>query len=173
MTREELLREIIERELIMFQSVPAEGGQANCQKRPETFRLMRQMAHCTHGRPYLLSYLEDLRAAEETGRNFMLEKYARMDDLLPPLSNNPLIDKIVSSETEFLEEAKRINPQLVKSRGSDMFGIYLRSELETLSDATLKLYWQEIQNAVEENINPVLQRHIWLANALKDTNKQG
>ncbi|RXE64146.1 DUF4125 family protein, partial [Muribaculaceae bacterium Isolate-002 (NCI)] len=83
--RESLLREIIDRELAMFLATPNEGGISACQQRPETFRVMRRMAHEVHDDATLASYLDDLRRAEEEGRNFMLEKYARMDERMPPL----------------------------------------------------------------------------------------
>ncbi len=87
--RERLLDEIVERELAMFLATPNEGGRASCQERPDVFRLMRRMAHITHEDAYLESYLQDLRQAEAVGRNFMLEKYARMDERLPPFPAIP------------------------------------------------------------------------------------
>ena len=87
-TREGLLHEIIERELVMFLATPNEGGVAQCQMHPDAFRTMRRMTHCIHDDATLVSYLHDLRLAAETGRNFMIEKYARMDDRLPPLSSS-------------------------------------------------------------------------------------
>ena len=104
-TREGLLHEIIERELVMFLATPNEGGVAQCQMHPDAFRTMRRMTHCIHDDATLVSYLHDLRLAAETGRNFMIEKYARMDDRLPPLSSSPLLDEIADAETAFLEEA--------------------------------------------------------------------
>lgn len=162
MTRDEMLHEIIERELIMFQAVHGQGGRASCQERPDTFRLMRQMAHCVHQDVFLSSYLEDLREAELSGRNFMTEKYARMDDLVPPLSVSPLLDEIVAAECSFMEDAAKQMPRMVRKPGNGIFPIYLRSELETLSDRSLQLYAEEIRNAIKEGRNLVLERHRWL-----------
>ena len=72
-TREGLLHEIIERELVMFLATPNEGGVAQCQMHPDAFRTMRRMTHCIHDDATLVSYLHDLRLAAETGRNFMIE----------------------------------------------------------------------------------------------------
>lgn len=108
--RERVLQNIIERELAMFLAAPNEGGPAACQQRPETFRLMRWMAHAVHDNATLLSYLRDLEEAESNGRNFMIEKYARMDDRIPPLSANPRITAIADAEALWLEEAARRYP---------------------------------------------------------------
>lgn len=164
--RESLLREIIDRELAMFLATPNEGGISACQQRPETFRVMRRMAHEVHDDATLASYLDDLRRAEEEGRNFMLEKYARMDERMPPLTQSPLPEEIADAEAAFLEEAARRFPHAIKRNGSDMFRRYLRCELETLSPATLELYAGEIRRARREGRNLVLERHRWLARLL-------
>ena len=161
--REALLNEIIERELAMFLATPNEGGTADCQQRPDTFRVMRRMAHITHDDATLRSYLGDLRAAEESGRNFMLEKYARMDDRLPPLSESPLLDEIADAENAFLVAAAEARPDRIQRNGSDIFRRYLRCELETLSPETLALSAEEVRRAQAEGRNLVLERHQWLA----------
>lgn len=164
--REEALAEIVQRELAMFLATPSEGGPSACQQRPETFKLMRHMAHSAHGDAFLNSYLDDLRMAEEEGRNFMLEKYALMDELIPPLSQSPLLDEIADAETGYLDEAARMYPQIMKRDGSDAFRNYLRCELQTLSPRSLELYADEIRKAREEGRNLVLERHNWLAGKL-------
>lgn len=161
--RRELLNEIIERELEMFQATPNEGGTASCQEKPDAFRLMREMAHSVHGEAYLESYLEDLREAAKVNRNFMLEKYARIDDRLPPISSSPLLDKIADAETEFLKAAIPLSNGMIRPESGPGFRRYLRSELETLSDRTLALYDREIEQAIKDGKNPVLERHKWLA----------
>ncbi|MBD5538949.1 MAG: DUF4125 family protein [Desulfovibrio sp.] len=164
--REALLDEIIERELAMFLATPNEGGVASCQQRPNTFRVMRRMAHIIHEDEALKSYLEDLRAAEESGRNFMIEKYARMDDRIPPLSTSPLIDEIVSVEDTFMREAAEQFPDRIRLDASAGFSHYLRCELETLSQRTLELYAREVRRAQAGGRNLVLVRHQWLAGYL-------
>ena len=96
--KEALINEIVERELAMFLATPNEGGPSVCQTRPQSFRMMRRMTHSTHDISTLESYLDDLKKAAAEGRNFMIEKYARMDNRLPPLSQNPLLDKITDAE---------------------------------------------------------------------------
>ena len=81
---EALLHEIIDCELAMFLAVPDADGPSTCQKRPKTFRLMRWMSLSVHDDSTLTSYLNDLKQAGMQGRNLMVEKYARMEDSLPP-----------------------------------------------------------------------------------------
>lgn len=167
--KEQLLDDIIEAELAMFLATPNEGGVASCQERPDVFRVMRKMAHCVHKMEFLRSWLDDLRRAKLDGRNLMLEKYARMDDLLPPISENPLLDRIADMETEFLIDAIPRSNGMIRPESVNGFRRYLRSELETMSDATLAFYAAEIEEAKKAGVNPVLQRHEWLAARLAES----
>ena len=40
--------------------------------------------------------MKDLEDAEESNRNLLEEKYARMDNLIPQIKENPLIEEIVT-----------------------------------------------------------------------------
>lgn len=164
--REAALAEIIERELAMFLATNNEGGVSECQTRPETFRAMRKMAHSAHEDAVLDSYLADLRQAEANSRNLMVEKYARMDDRLPPLSTSPLLDEIADAEEAFLHEAQARYPHVIKSNGQGMFRRYLRCELETLSDRTLELYAAQVRRAQQQGRNLVVERHDFLMRLL-------
>ena len=166
MSRETLLAEIVERELAMFLATNNEGGVSVCQTRPDTFRAMRKMAHSAHDDALLTSYLDDLRQAETLGRNVMVEKYARMDDRLPPLSISPLLDQIADAEQAFLQDAQRRYPHVIKSNGQGMFRRYLRCELETLSPRTLELYAAQVGRAQQEGRNLVVERHDYLMRLL-------
>ena len=166
MSRETLLAEIVERELAMFLATNNEGGVSVCQTRPDAFRAMRKMAHSAHNDALLASYLDDLRQAETQGRNVMVEKYARMDDRLPPLSTSPLLDQIADAEQAFLQDAQRRYPHVIKSNGQGMFRRYLRCELETLSPRTLELYAAHISRAQHEGRNLVVERHDYLMRLL-------
>lgn len=164
--REAVLAEIIERELVMFLATSNEGGVSVCQTRPDTFRAMRRMAHVVHDTAVLESYLADLRQAEADGRNVMVEKYARMDDRLPPLSESPLLDAIADAEQAFLQDALRRYPHVVQSNGQGLFRRYLRCELETLSPGTLELYAAEVRRAQAQGRNLVVERHDFLMRLL-------
>ena len=161
--REGLLLEIIERELVMFLATPNEGGAASCQQSPDGFRLTRRMAHEPLSLATLESYVEDLRRAERLGRNFMIEKYARMDNRIPPLQDNPRIGEIVAAESAFMREAAVRFPAVITSGGEGQFENYLRCELETLSPATLDLYAEDMRRAAGEHRNPVEERYRRLA----------
>lgn len=161
--REGLLMEIVERELVMFLATPNEGGTAACQQRPDSFRIMRRMAHAPLSDATLEAYAADLRLAERQGRNFMIEKYARMDNRLPPLQNNPLIDEVVGMEAAFMREASARYPAVIVHGGDGQFENYLRCELETFSPATLDLYARDMRRAAREGRNPAEERYRCLA----------
>ena len=157
--RENLIRDIVERELAMFLATPNEGGPSVCQTRPQSFRLMRWMNHSTHDISTLESYLNDLKDAEAGGRNFMIEKYARMDNRLPPLSTSPLLDEITDAESAFLREASARYPHAITDNGDALFRNYCRCELETLSERTLELYAAEVKQAQQEGRNLAEERY--------------
>ena len=146
-SRGELSNNIIEIELDMFEKVKtAEPSQ--CKDRPETFKVMRGMTHSSLSPETLESYLEDLYKAKAEGRNLLTERYARMDNIMPPLKTNPIIDDIVEIEAHWMKELSNKYPHTFKSGPS--FQIYLSSELETYSDKTLQLYFKDVSKADKE-----------------------
>lgn len=157
--KERLIAKIVDIELDMFLSTPNEGGTSVCQTRPNSFRVMRWMNHCTHNTATLESYLEDLEEAVAAGRNLMIEKYARMDDRLPPLSTSPLLDEITDMEIRFLQEAAARYPHAISVNCDSIFRRYFRCELETLSERTLRLYAAEMRRAVQEGRNTAVERY--------------
>jgi len=164
--REAVLDKIIELELAMFLATRNEGGTAPCQQRPDAFRIMRRMTHAAHDDATLASYREDLRLASAQGRNLMVEKYARMDERLPPLSQAPELDEIADAEAAFLVEASARFPHAIQSSGQGIFRRYLRCELETLSERTLGLYAANVRRARAEGVNLAEVRHRALAQLL-------
>ncbi|MBW2003178.1 MAG: DUF4125 family protein [Deltaproteobacteria bacterium] len=160
----ETIKKILDKEWYMFQRVKSLGGPAPCQSAPEAFRKIRGSIFETWSSEMLASYLEDLKRALNEGRNLLAEKYARMDGLIPPLSTNSLINKIVEIETRWQEEARKKYPAIyfrvgrgtgAANDGSN-FSIYLRSELETYSDKTLSLYYERIRRALDKGENPAI-----------------
>ncbi|NMF88966.1 DUF4125 family protein [Aromatoleum petrolei] len=155
-----LLDHVLEAEWQMFVRVRS-ARHAPCQSAPGNFKTIRSSLFETWTRPMLASYLADLELAESVGRNLLAEKYARMDNLIPPLSKNPLIDMIVTVESNWQEELERRYPALYRRCCRSMdetgdgrnFGIYLGCELETYSDQTLELYFENIEAAVSANRN--------------------
>jgi hypothetical protein len=155
-SREELLKSIIEIELDMFEKVKT-AEPSLCKDRPETFKVMRGMTHSGLSTETLKSYLEDLRKAKAEGRNLLTEKYARMDNRIPPLKTNPIIDDIVEIEARWMKELLEKYPHTFEG-GSD-FKIYLSSELETYSDQTLELYFEDVSKAQKEETNLVEEQY--------------
>lgn len=161
MSKAELIKEILKIELEMFKQVRT-AAPSRCQENTNSFLLVRGAAFANWSEKTLACYLQDLQEAREEGRNLMTEKYARMDNLIPCLNDNPLIDDIMAIEIEWEKEVRAKYPHVVgrSSReeaetGDDMayFKNYLRSELETYSDATLVSYYTDLLAAVGNGEN--------------------
>jgi len=156
-----LIEQILNIEWEMFQRVKSVGGPAPCQSAPDTFKKIRAGIFETWSPGILKSYLHDLKNALNAGRNLLAEKYARMDNLIPPLKVHPLIEKIVVIETGWQDELKKRYPAIYNRmcRGTDPtgdgsnFSVYLRSELETYGNNTLKAYYEHVRNASEKGGN--------------------
>ena len=78
MSRAELIDTIVRIEWEDFLHVNNEGGVASCQRRPDTFKIMRTSLLQTYSDELLESYLDDVSTASATGRSLMTEKYAWM-----------------------------------------------------------------------------------------------
>jgi hypothetical protein len=151
--KRDLIEEILSRELTMFLSVPS-AQRSPCQEHPEGFKLHRRAQFSCWSEETLESYLHDLERARKNGTNLMTQKYARMDDLIPPLSSNPVIDTIVGYKCAWQRTMMRNYPGILRggrpltsAEDSDFmtsFETYLRGELETYSDATLELLVRDI-----------------------------
>ena len=175
--RERFTREILEREWEMFQAVNNGGTPASCQNSPDTFRKVRGTIFQMWPRKLLAAYLIELTAAKRLGRNLLTEKYARMDNLIPPLTNNPAIDKIVEIETQWQEEIREKYPALYarSCRSTDQtgdgmnFSVYLRCELETYGNAAIDLYyeWVELAKRAGMNYSMTMLNHIVLKSGFK------
>ena len=120
---------------------------------------MRRASYQVLSGETLESYLNDLQEAMDEGRNLIELKYARIDKLITPLSNNPLIGKIVEAEGKWLKELEKKYPLTFTSRADFAAGVYLRSELETYSDKTLELYYKDVCKALEEGRNLTAERY--------------
>jgi len=163
---EELIREILDREEAMFVSVPSRTP-APCQSNPRALRLHRGAQFSSWSEQALRSYRDDLERAAGEGRNLMTLKYARMENLIPPLHEDPAvherIDRIVSVQIRWQRElAGRFPGLLGRGRpvedgeapgGTTSFAAYLRGELETCSAETLALLHRDITEAETEGRN--------------------
>ncbi len=161
MSKAELIKDILKIELEMFKQVRA-AAPSPCQENTDGFVLVRGAAFTNWSEQTLACYLQDLQAARQDGRNLMTEKYARMDNLIPCLNDNPLIDDIMAIEIEWEKEVRAKYPHVVgrpsqegaeKEDGLAHFQNYLRSELETYSDDTLLSYYTDLMAAVGNSEN--------------------
>ena len=144
-----IIEKIVDLEEDMFKAVKVSESSI-CQERLKTFRIMREMTFSVWSSACLKSYLNDLKDAIQNGRNLLTEKYARMDNLIPVINNNPLIDVIVSFERDWMLDLHEKYPHAVSMQGD--FTNYTKSELETYSDKTIKEYYETLKRAkLEEN----------------------
>lgn len=158
-----LIQQIVALELDMFVNVKT-SEPAPCQEKLRTFKLMRRMSHSALSLATLKSYLSDLQAAVMAERNLITEKYARMDNQIPLLNDNPLIQHIVSSECEWLAQLHEQYPLAVKC--DENFKRYALGELETYSNRTLTLLYQDVCDAANGGHNLVEARYEYLYKSL-------
>ncbi|MBI5843424.1 MAG: DUF4125 family protein [Deltaproteobacteria bacterium] len=157
-----VIAQILSIELSMFLSVRS-LEKASCQEDPERFKVMRAAQFSAWSEKTLESYLKDLKRAESEGDNLMTLKYARMDDLIPPLSQSPLIPAIVEIQKGWQRELAEKYPGVMgRGRGiSDddggergtSFERYLKGELETYSEQTLQELMSDAQEYLDRNEN--------------------
>lgn len=158
--RERFMREILDLEWEMFQAVKS-ATPASCQDDPETFRQVRGTIFQLWPRKLLAAYLIQLTGAKRRGRNLVTEKYARMDNLIPPINTNPVIEKIVKIETQWQQEIRDQYPALYarscrhtdQEDGGMDFSVYLRCELETYGDTALDVYYEWVELARRAGMN--------------------
>lgn len=155
--REALIESIVEREWEMMRSVVSDG-RSLCQERPGTFRAMREMSHSVLSRDTLASVLGDLVNAVAEGRNLVTEKYARMEGRIPPVSECPLIPRIVTIESAWMKELCDAWPRTFHARAG-AFALYESCELETWSDTTRTLLYRDVLAAREAGRNLVRERY--------------
>jgi len=160
--KEKLIDRIIEMELEMFLAVPADGIYS-CQQNPEGFRLHRRAQFSIWSEDTLQSYHDDLEQAGKDGLNLMTVKYARMEGLIAGVNFNPQIEKIMAIQIQWQQDMIERYPHLMAGArhltGSDdatadtSFETYLRGELETYSDHTLKLLLKDMRGYLKMGVN--------------------
>ncbi len=171
--KEELIERILELELNMFLNVPSRYP-VSCQQDPDGFRLHRGAQFSVWSKDTLQSYHDDLIEATEQGHNLMSLKYARMENIIPPLSSNPLIDEIadmlLDAQKGMLSQYPRFlgtcRPLEDDSSESTSFKTYQRGELETYSDRTLELLHRDIKQIPEGGENWSVQTYAHLVRKL-------
>ena len=183
MVREELIKEIIDREWEMFSVLKNTGGVAECQNNKPEFIIMRSGQWDNLPDKILESYKQDLIEAKKAGRNLLEEKYIRMMEysapsefdgvkhLLPNISNGSLtlikqIEKIYLDwgdefENKFPKFSKLCRP--LRSSGDiperASVQTYLIGELSSYSTRTVLFYFDYVTQCVKEGKNLIYTTH--------------
>jgi hypothetical protein len=175
--RDRFMQEILDREWEMFQEVNS-ATPASCQNSPDTFRQVRGSIFQLWPPELMGAYLIELTRAKRLGRNLLTEKYARMDNLIAPITTHPAIDKIVDIETQWQEEIRQKYPALYQracrstdETGDGMnFSVYLKCELETYGDTAIDLYFDWVHQAklLGVNYSLTMLNHIVLKSGFKN-----
>jgi hypothetical protein len=155
-----LIENILQLELEMFLNVRSRYP-VSCQENPDAFRFHRGAGFSMWSEETLQSYLDDLTKAKEQNQNLMTLKYARMENIIPTLKTNPVIDEIVQMEVEAQREMFSRYPNIMSQvrpleddcTGETSFKTYLRGELETYSDRTLELLCRDIRRVRDRGEN--------------------
>ena len=155
-----LLERVLDLEWAMFTAVRSERF-APCQRAPDNFRNIRGSLFDTWSPALLESYCSDLEEAAAAGRNMLAEKYARMDQRIPPLADDPAIDFILEVECRWQADIRSRYPSLyqrccrstAETGDGREFAVYLRSELETYGFETRQLYFVNVMNAERNQRN--------------------
>lgn len=182
-----IVAQIVSLEWELFQSVHNAGGRASCQDNYQAFAVNRKSQFLSWSEEAAQSYLADCLAARECGRNLLTEKYARMmrwtapdeyariEPLLPPVSEEAaaLVEMIVAVQLPWQQAFVETYPNL-GGRGRPIladeetpgsmasFETYLRGELLTYSEDTLRLYAAHLAKLKEhgKNISIVSMEHM-------------
>ncbi|WP_314293628.1 DUF4125 family protein [Fusobacterium periodonticum] len=173
MEKEKIINKILEKEWKYFSNLNNIGGRADCQDNREDFIIMRKSQWETFNKETLLSYLEDLNSKN----NPLFQKYAQMmkynspeeyekiKDILEKASEEKtdLVNKIMFIYMEWEKEFFERYP-IFSSMGRPLYSseddnietsieTYLRGELLSYSEKTLKLYLNYVIDNKEKNIN--------------------
>jgi len=161
--RNRIVEEILDIEVDMFLRVPT-GEEPSCRAHMDAMKLHRRGQFAGWSEQTCSSYLNDLRNAMASGDNLMTVKYARMDNLVPPVSVNPRIEQIRARYVVWQKEVIARYPNTMRG-GRDLgdFANYLGAELETYSDATLELLHADVEAAFGTGENLSLEVYRMLA----------
>lgn len=176
-TKEELVDMVVKLEWEAFDQVKNAGGRADCQDNWGVFSVMRKSQFLTWPKELIFSYLADFVEANEKGWNMITEKYGRMEastcpeeyekikDKMPQISAKKavIVDEIVKLQVGFMEEFAREYPKACQNmrsihtwedtRYNTSYETYLRGELLTYTDETLRMYGEFVVDLYRNNQN--------------------
>lgn len=158
-----VVHKILDIEVDMFRRVPT-GEEPACRAHLDDMKLHRRGQFSTWSLETCRSYLQDLERAKERETNLMTIKYARIDNLIPPYSENSLINKIAETFKSWQREILDKYPNIMRGgRDIEEFTGYLRAELETYSDETLELLHRDVDKYKQKGQNMSIQVYESLA----------
>ncbi len=173
----DIIEEIVDLEWNQFDKVKNEGGRADCQDDFATFSVMRKSQYMTWNEELLMSYRNDLLAANQKGWNLIMEKYARMmksttpkryaelEKDLPVLNERRIAiqEEIIKIQVAWMEEFASKYPKMADNARSihtsednaynTSYETYLRGELGTYSEGTFVLYGRFITGLMQSGKN--------------------
>lgn len=178
-------QEIINIEYGMLDCIQNHEGRMPCQDDMQMFAAMRDSQLSAWSEELRESYLNDLHAARQEGRNLYDEKFGYMLELtnpaaydgirsmLPPrsLEKNWLIEWISKAQVVWQEALAALYPRLVGEERAirrsetdpcaDSFETYLFGELSTYSVETLRRYAAHVERLQKmgENLNEMILRN--------------
>lgn len=173
----DLVERIVDIEYRMFMNVNAREP-ATCREDAEAFRMHRKSQLVMWSEDTLESYLKDLTEAEQADKNLMTIKYARMENLIPPVNESTYIDNITEILIPWQEEFISRYPRFMQrgrplrsteegeSEGMVSFETYLRSELETYSERTLVSLYGDVLRYKDEGRNMSRESYEYLVRAM-------
>ena len=181
MTRQANIDKIIEIEVEMFTAMKTE------EPAPENnlpaFKKMRWMTYSVLSAETLEAWRKDLEEAQADGRNTMIEKYLmiagempipgeeeecccatvapKLEGLKQKICADEDICDIVEIENRWQEATARKYPRSVQRQpdGGESFMHYLMCELHTWAPATVRLYLQDVKNALGSGRNLAEERY--------------
>mgnify|MGYP003005199391 FL=1 len=162
----------------MFDQVNEGGARASCQDDKETFYAMRRCQFAAWNEEMKEFYLDDLERAEEAGCNLLIEKYARMMKYTVPkeyaqiearlplvtAEKEELVNQIHAISMDWSRQLHQQYPHVAAGGrsldddaasqfGGTSISTYLRGELLTYSEKTLRAYLRRQQELLAKGEN--------------------
>ena len=150
-----MVDEIVQLEWDFFQQVHHIDGRASCQDDFETFYLQRKSQFEAFCQNVQKACLQDLKLAQQIGRNPVMEKYAYMMESTDPEYFDTIRDQLPAvdqQKKDFINALCDIEVSMREDM-NDQYPYLLRGELMTYSDETLYLYGQMVLDMVQKNEN--------------------
>lgn len=151
--KEALLQQVVNLDMEFFAAMKTE------EPVPENtlpaLRRMRWMTYSVLSEKTLSLLLRDLEQAKKAGRNTMIEKYALLEDQIPMLQNNSIIEAIAAQEEDWMEQVAEKYPHTLQGHvgNKTLFKRYMMCELQSWNPDTISSYWEDIQNALKAGYN--------------------